>query len=121
MKVEGSPNKFSMQTSSTIVNVNPSHIHELIGFIGGVIGITLEVPIDVGTFTAILVEHGDALISGAEDSDAEGCFMVLFKDIQLCEDVGATTKLVESITFAISRKSEDHHKPNLRLRIMANL
>jgi hypothetical protein len=110
-----------MQTSSTIVNVNPTHIHELIGFISQTIGVPLEVPADVSTFTAILVEHGDALISGAEDSDAEGCFMVLFKDIQLCEDVGVTTKLVRSITTAIAGKIDDPHKPHLRLRIMANL
>jgi hypothetical protein len=30
-----------------------------------------------------MVQHADALIAGADDSDAEGCFQVLFKDIQV--------------------------------------
>ena len=34
-------------------------------------------------FATIMVQHADALIAGADDSDAEGCFQVLFKDIQV--------------------------------------
>jgi hypothetical protein len=35
-------------------------------------------------FAAIMVQHADALVRDADESDVEGCFQVLFKDIQVC-------------------------------------
>ena len=49
----------------------------------GVVGVQLSKPSNVSDFTDLLVANADALIAGAEDKDAEGCFQVLFQHIQV--------------------------------------
>ena len=110
-----------MEASATIVNVNSTQTENLIGFLGIIVGATIAVPEDVAAFTSIMVEHGDALIAGADDQDVEGCFMVLFKDIQLCADEKVATELVKKVTGVVAGKTGDADKPHLRLRIMTNL
>ena len=72
-----------MDASTTIVNINPEQLDKLMDFMSGIVGNALEKPANVKAFTALMVKHADALIAGAEESDAEGCFQVLFKDIQV--------------------------------------
>lgn len=46
-------------------------------------------------FAAAMVQHADVLVRDADDSDVEGCFQVLFKDIQV--RVNARLKLQGSV------------------------
>mmetsp|Transcript_29284 Transcript_29284/g.85419 ORF Transcript_29284/g.85419 Transcript_29284/m.85419 type:complete len:401 (-) Transcript_29284:43-1245(-) len=108
-----------MEASTTMVNMNPESIDKLMGFIGEVAGEALEVPKDVASFVALMVKHTDKLISSAEESDAEGCFQILFHKIQATQDPAMVAQLVGQITAVVSADPES--KPALRLRIMANL
>ena len=69
--------------STTVVNVNSEQQDKLIDYLSGVVGTPLAKPANVTEFTEIMVAHADALIAGAEEKDVEGCFQVLFKDIQV--------------------------------------
>ena len=66
-----------METSTTIVNINPENLDKIVEFVGGVVGKPLAKPSSVAEFGALLCEHCDALVAGAEEeSDIEGCFEV---------------------------------------------
>lgn len=72
-----------MEPATTIVNVDPEQFDKLFSYMSGVVGVQLSKPSNVSDFTDLLVANADALIAGAEDKDAEGCFQVLFQHIQV--------------------------------------
>ena len=76
-------NASKMDSSTTIVNINWENLEKLMDYMGSVVGVKLSKPENVSEFTALMVTHADALIAGADDVDVEGCFQVLFKDIQV--------------------------------------
>lgn len=88
-------------------------------FISSTVGSEVKPPANVAEFTALMCKHTDILIESAEEIDAEGCFQVLFKDIQLESNPKEAEKLVSKVSEAITGKPTS--KPELRLRIMANL
>lgn len=108
-----------MDASTTIVNVNPEHFDKLMDFIGDMVGSKVEKPTNVSEFSALMVANTDALLEGAEEGDAEGCFQVLFKDMQLEADPAVVARLVGEITGQLTANTES--KPLLRLRILGNL
>ena len=94
----------------------------MIAFIGAVVNNRdLNMPCNVKEMCKLIVHTADDLIVAAEDRDAEGCFMVLFKDIQLCSDTLLQSELVMQVIGVLEGKTEENAKPYLRLRIMANL
>ena len=72
-----------MDSSTTIVNVNPEQLEKLVEFMSGVVGTSLAKPTSTAEFAALMCAQASALIDGADEADAEGCFQVLFKDIQV--------------------------------------
>jgi len=108
--------------ASTIIptTFNPDQMDRLMEFMGGVVGTDLgRMPEDVEAFSAVMCKHCDALVSGAEEKDAEGCFMVLFKQLQLEPREDVVARCVSSVVAAVSADAAS--KPALRLRILANL
>lgn len=71
------------EASTTVVNVNAENVDKLMDFIGSVIGAPFAKPSNLTEFTAMMVQHANALIEKADEKDTEGCFQVLFKDIQV--------------------------------------
>ena len=102
--------------------INADETKNLIAFIGAVVNNRdLDMPCNVEEMCKLIVDNADDLIVAAEDRDAEGCFMVLFKDIQLCSDTLLQSELVVQVIGVVEGKTEEKDKPYLRLRIMANL
>lgn len=108
-----------MEASTTMVNMNPESIEKLLLFIGEVVGEALGKPEDVSGFVSLMVAHSDKLIESADNSDAEGCFQILFHKIQTTQDSALVSTLVPSVSSALI--SSTSAKPALRLRILANL
>jgi len=106
------------EASTTVVNMNPDAVEKLIGLVGSTVGKELPKPADLTAFVALMTEHTDALIAGSSDSDAEGCFQILFFDLQEERDPAVARKLVSEISSALNGSEE---KSALRLRILANL
>jgi hypothetical protein len=112
-----------MEASTTIVNVNPDQLEKFMEFLSGVVGQPCgKPPADLKAFTKLLCTHCEALVAGASEKDAEGCFQVLFKDIQLERDSASAAACVADVIKAVSGPPAAlEAKPALRLRILSNL
>jgi translation initiation factor 3 subunit M len=108
-----------MEASTTIVNVNSENHEKFVAYLGEVIGQNIKNLNSVEEFAALMSTHVDKIIDTLEEEDAEGCFQVLFKDIQLETDGALVSKLVRELTSVLTSNTETN--PVLRLRILTNM
>uniref|UniRef100_A0A7S2CTT4 Eukaryotic translation initiation factor 3 subunit M n=1 Tax=Octactis speculum TaxID=3111310 RepID=A0A7S2CTT4_9STRA len=104
----------------TVVNVNPEARSHLVKFLSDVLGQEFPSSLDLRTFVELMSQHTDALIESEKvaDSDAEGCFQILFFELQEEKDTAVMLPLVGLITSALTGSES---KAKLRLKILANL
>jgi hypothetical protein len=72
-----------VESSTTIVNINAEMSDKFIAFLSENIGVKIDNLNNVEEFTSLIVKNSDKMIENMAEEDAEGCFQVLFKDIQV--------------------------------------
>ena len=114
----------TMESSTTVVNMKEEAVDKLVEVISQLVETELSKPTSMTDFVGLMEEHTDAIIAGSEgfsDEDAEGCFQIVLLGLQSEASANVTKELSLRLSKALSDPQYAEVKPELRLKIMANL